>query len=554
MKRLLPFLFVSALAAPANASQSYFVPVVDEQGTPPAAEVFRRIMANFRERHAYYPFPADAKGIRESYGRLEARSIFQVLETNAHLELLNHADPRHSLDLGFADPAARRNARIRNLLAWSLWLVSREAVHYAANFPESDGGPWKARRLRGWGSKDFNNGTSDFSGWHTYAEQTSTPLIGMLTTVLDVRNYLRAHPAMAARPLFTPQEYRALAASARMRIAGLDLKTLTYAGAAEFLLAFSGEVLDWWIANGMTQKGNLRYFWYTSVGDVPFGKTGQPAREWFVVHANQLMGRASFLYSALTGESRYRDLVMGLYGAFLTAHHPCRTLFEPATCYHYAVWGDALAPRIGRGATWALGTAYPDEVKASPMRHLEEPFHMNSSHALAGLLHGHGLLNRYDFSGGAGDLPAMQRAYPLLFSVSRNGAGCAYFTPHQCRAWPVAGPPKVVPRLGFWWLVEQDKIVPAERLAWQDASFDFPEVRRHAESLAAFYLTEGASDETFSLLVAWWDAWGRRAQYEIERSGCTAKACPVAMSGANFTKMGVFLAAAALERMHPTAQ
>lgn len=554
LRYLLAFI-IGILAAPkADAREPFFHPVVSDAGMPPAAEVYRGIMANFRTRHAYLPFPADAQAIRDSYQRFEARSIFQVLETNAHLELLNHADPRHSLDEGFADPASRRNARVRNLLMWSLWLVSREAVFYPANFPEGDGGPWKARKLRGWGSKDFNNGSSDFRGWHTYSEQTSTPLIGMLTTVRNVQHYLADHPEMASRPVFTPQELRALVASERMRIEGVDLKKLTYAGAAKFLLAFSGDVLDWWIANAMTEKGNLRYFWYTSVGDALFGKTGHKARDWFVVHANQLMGRAAFLYSSLTGESRYRDLAVDLYGAFLTAHHPCRTLLDETTCYRYAVWGESLAPRVGNGANWALGTADPGEVKASPMRNLEEPFHMNSSHALVGLLHGHGLLNRYDFSGGADDLAAIQDSFGLLFSVTRDGDGCAYFTRQQCRTWPVAGPPKVVPRFGAWWVVGRDKLAPFERLAWRGREFEFPEVRTRAESLAAYYLTEGASDETFALLVAWWDAWGRRAEFEIERAGCTPRACPVAMSGANFAKMGVFLAAAAFERMGPGVQ
>ena len=195
-----------------------------------------------------------------------------------------------------------------------------------------------------------------------------------------------------------------------------------------------------------------------------------------------------------------------------------------------------------------MGTSYPDEVKATPMGNLEEPYHMNSSHALAGLLHGHGLLNRGDFSGGTGDLDEIQHSFPIVYSIDHEGGGCAYFTQAQCRTWPVMGPPLVANRMGQWWLVRREENLFSEHLAWKGTGFDFPDVLAHGEQVAAFYLTEGASDETFSLLVTWWDALGRRAELQNELAGCPAGNCAMAMSGSNFSKMGVFLAAAALER------
>jgi hypothetical protein len=573
---IISVLFWTALSAilPCGSARAE-IPYVDYASilsgdTPaPYATIYLAILENFRLHHARIPFPRNATGVAASYTRFQARDIYNAVETYSLLEILNGTDAAHPLDNG-RNAAGNRQERLRDLIAWNLWLISREGVNYHWNNPLGKDGPWLEARLRGWGSANFQNASSNFLGWHTYSEQTSQPLIGLFQTAIALEQLVEQDPALADQPVFEPATIAAFRQSGYMNLVTptitdditlsgcvasrdacrYEYGNLTYRQAAALLRVFGGAVLDWWIGHAMTKTDGLEYFWYTSRGDRLFASTGIPARDWFIVHANMLMGRAAFLYAKLSGDAAYSDLSVRLYRGFLAAHHDCRRGNEELTCYHYGVLGKPLAGLTERGQ---FGEADPATIKTTPPGALEEPYHMNSSQALVGLMNGKSLLNSRDMLADDGEwLPRIQQTFLAAYRVPLPEAPCFFFTAFQCANAFVTGPPVLHLKYNlFWEIGHAEKAIPRETLTVAGKTFTVPNYAEYGDALAAFYLTEGASAETFQLLYQWWDGYARRVELGNMNARCLEKGtCRNVFDGSNFPKMGAFLAAAAFQKQH----
>lgn len=505
-------------------------------------------------------FPSDVTAMRASYETLD-RSIYAPFEAHTLFDILIDRLADETIDT--AGLRAERQERLRDAVGWGLWLISREAVNYQTTVGQP--GPWEARRLRGWGKKGFVNKSGGFSGWHTFAEQTAIPLIGLFQAAEAIRRFLKTHPALANAPVFDP------ASSANLRKGGYllllppalsdvgeieqcrvrircrwDATAVTWNEAADAFEAFSGAVLGWWRAHAMSRIGSIRYFWYTAVGDAEFAGTGIAARQWFVVHANMLMGRAAYLYGRAVGEGAFSELAAALLEQFAMVHYSCTAGDRPVTCYHYAVRG--LDWNVLRQA--ANSPLSPDLVPMAPPRSLEEPFHRNASHALVGLLAGDSLVSRDDGVRSARLIPGAQTTYLRVYAFPSNTRPCGFLLPAQCAVAPVQGPPTVTPLASGWSVKVERRFVPEETLVVDGAAVTLPDYR-NAQPVAMYYLAEGASDELFDRLVLWWDAFGRRNVRQDDGTSCQQlQNCPSPFKSANFRKMAVFLAAEALRREH----
>lgn len=460
----------------------------------------------------------------------------------------------------------RRIERLREMIYYSLALMAREGINNHLN--TTVGGPWTAKRVRGWGAHDSKPDGNP--SWHTFADMSGPALVGLFQTAFALQEFLLDHPEMVTEKIFVEAEGAAID---KLRILSPYAATetdidycinnvalclfkpsgLTYGGAQAVIRDFGAIVMRWWVEHGMQRFADpdVSYFFYAAPPDYDYNPSGHAAniRYWLIHNSNVLMGRALFLYNRFRSDtSQYRELA--LHGQLLweKSHFSCYT--EGGVhmkCRNYGIYGNWLRQNFYAADDKWLRAAKHYLAQAAA---LEDPEHYTASQAMLGISHGHSLLNGNDYRPNLEDdtLEAIiNKTFHKAYRAYHPSGGCTYFTQFQCLNKGLADDlqPAIVENEGEYLKIRTEEgFFPLHAWKYPSSPQDEFLIADHTltSTVRSAYVLEGGSNDNFELLFQWWDAHARANSYScIYPNLDTSVACKNSFGFAIFAKTGAFL-------------